>query len=57
MSKAQPQAILDQRVVKHHRYLVIEVLVQWANLPAEDATWETYKSLKERFSWFAAAQP
>ena len=36
--QVQSQAILDRRVVMHRRHLVIEVLVQWANLLKEDAT-------------------
>ena len=27
-----------------------EVLIQWANLPVEDATWENYDDLKIKFS-------
>ena len=32
------QAILDWRVMTRYRYPVTKVLVQWANLPIEDAT-------------------
>ena len=47
--QAQPQAILDRRVVMYRRHPVSEVLVQWANLPKEDAARESYRALKKKF--------
>lgn len=55
--KFLPQAILDRRFVKHRNRAATEVLVQWANLPIEDATWESYQSFAEKFPEFIAAQP
>jgi hypothetical protein len=42
-------AILDIRVIKKNNAVGVEVLVQWANLPAEEASWEDYHSLIEQF--------
>lgn len=35
----QPVAILQRQTVKNNNTVVIQVLVQWSNLPPEDATW------------------
>lgn len=53
--ETQSQAILDRRVVQHHKYP--EVLVQWASLSIKDATWESYRSEEERLPKFVATQP
>jgi hypothetical protein len=55
--RIQPTAILDRRMVKWHNKAVVEVLVQWAHLPKEDATWEPYETLKARFPEFINYQP
>jgi Chromo (CHRromatin Organisation MOdifier) domain len=47
--KISPVAILDRRMVKKRNVPVVEVLVQWANLAAEDATWENYEELIHQF--------
>lgn len=51
----QPLAILDRRVTKHKSRDITKVLVQWFDLLAKEATWETYHFLKERFLEFIAA--
>jgi hypothetical protein len=38
--KVEPLAILDRRITKRKNQVMVEVLVQWANVPSEDATWE-----------------
>ena len=55
--QAQPQAILDRKIVMHRRHPSTEVLVHWNNLPLEDATWEPYEELKTRFPEFMESQP
>jgi hypothetical protein len=37
-----PIAILDRRAVKKNNAVAVEILVEWANLPVEEATWEDY---------------
>jgi hypothetical protein len=53
----QPAAILDCRLVKHHNQAAVEVLIRWAHMPPEDATWEPYETIKERFPDFLDTQP
>jgi hypothetical protein len=55
--RIQLTAILDRRMVKWHNKVVVKVLVQWAHLPKEDATWEPYETLKARFPEFINYQP
>jgi Chromo (CHRromatin Organisation MOdifier) domain len=45
--KITPAAILDRRVLKRNNEVVVEVLVQWDNLPEEETSWEDYYKLKE----------
>ena len=44
-----PIAILDRRLVKKNNSTVTEVLIQWQNHSREDATWEVYHELKQKF--------
>ncbi|XP_075080344.1 uncharacterized protein LOC142165863 [Nicotiana tabacum] len=44
--------ILERRMVKKKNKAVVEVLVQWANLAPEEATWEEYGFLKSQFPNF-----
>lgn len=46
----EPQEILDTRWVKQGSRLVEESLVQWKDLPVEDASWVSTAALFERFS-------
>ncbi|XP_019234655.1 PREDICTED: uncharacterized protein LOC109215091 [Nicotiana attenuata] len=48
---AEPIAILDRKMVKKGNRASTQVLVQWANLSPEEATWEEY-SLKSQFPNF-----
>ena len=45
----EPHKILDTRWVKQGNKFEADYLVQWKHLPVEDATWEPYHSLQERF--------
>lgn len=47
--RTEPVAILDRRMIKRGNGAVTQVLVQWANLLPEEATWEDYKFLKSQF--------
>jgi hypothetical protein len=42
----EPLAVLNQRSKKSNNCAVVELLIQWAGQPANDATWEEYHSLK-----------
>ncbi len=56
-ARAQPSTILDRRLVKRHNRAAVDVLVLWARLPQEDATWEPYETFRERFPAFVDSQP
>ena len=38
----KPVATLQRQMVKRNNVAAVRVLVQWSNLPPEDATWEDY---------------
>ncbi|XP_075099003.1 uncharacterized protein LOC142175896 [Nicotiana tabacum] len=48
----KPVVILQRQLVKKGNAASVTVLVQWPNLPPEDATWEDYAFLKSKFSGF-----
>lgn len=48
----EPLCILNRRMVKRDNKHVPQVLIQWFNLPREQATWEDYDKLKEQFPQF-----
>jgi len=48
-SEAQPERILDRRVVKKGTTAIPQVLLSWAGLPIAVATWEDYYVVKQRF--------
>lgn len=41
--------ILDRRMVRQGNSAVVQVKIQWGNLPESSATWEDYYVLKARF--------
>lgn len=45
-------AILQRQMIKKDNATEVKVLVQWSNLPPEDATWEDYNVLKVKFPSF-----
>lgn len=49
---AEPVAILNWRMVKRNNQVVTQILVQWANLAPEDATWEDYSFITSQFPEF-----
>ena len=46
---AEPEAIIGRRLAKMNNRAVMYVLVKWVNQPEENATWELYSELIERF--------
>lgn len=48
----KPMAILQRQLIKKGNAASVKVLVQWSNLPLEDATWEDYAFLKSKFPGF-----
>ncbi|GJW30749.1 reverse transcriptase [Tanacetum coccineum] len=48
----EPEAILDRRMAKLKNKSDVYVLVKWANYGDEDATWELYDDLVQRFLEF-----
>ncbi|CAM8876911.1 unnamed protein product [Rhodiola kirilowii] len=47
--KSEPEAILSRRLVKHNNQAVVQVLIKWANLYEDEATWEDYNAIKSQF--------
>ncbi|GKB83810.1 reverse transcriptase [Tanacetum coccineum] len=45
----EPKVILDRRMVKLNNKVVVYILVKWVNHSDEDATWELYDYLIQRF--------
>jgi hypothetical protein len=44
-----PTAILQRRLVRKGNAAVPQVLIQWAHLPADQATWEDYYFVKAKY--------
>lgn len=51
-SEPMPQSILARRMVKKRNAAVAQILVQWRNQTTDDATWEDYESMAQRFPEF-----
>nr|GEY33789.1 hypothetical protein [Tanacetum cinerariifolium] len=49
---AEPIAILDRKMVKVNNKMAVYFLVKWSNHTDEDATWELYSDLLQRFPNF-----
>ena len=47
--ETEPQQILQRRSRKLNNRAVVEVLVQWMGATPEEATWESYWKLREKF--------
>lgn len=47
---AQPEKILDRKMVKKGNHTATKVLVKWSNLSETEATWEDYWNLRAQFS-------
>lgn len=48
----RPVAILQRQMVKRNNVAAVRVLVQWSNLPREDATQEDYQHIRATFPNF-----
>lgn len=51
----QPLKILDRHMIQKGNKAVAQVLIQWDQLPAEQATWEDYHTLKIKFPSFLSS--
>jgi len=49
----KPVVVLRRQMVKHNKVACVKLLIQWSNLPPEDATWEDYHFIKSKFPDFA----
>ncbi|XP_070010919.1 uncharacterized protein [Nicotiana sylvestris] len=49
---AEPEAILQRRMIKKGNKAIAQVLVKWTGLPADNATREFFNVLKTRFPHF-----
>lgn len=47
-----PINILQRQIMRKGNVAAVKVLVQWSNLPPEDASWEDYDFLKVKFPKF-----
>lgn len=45
-------AILERRMMKKENKAATQVLVQWANLSPDEATWEDWEFVKSQFPNF-----
>jgi hypothetical protein len=45
----QPRAILDRRMVRHHKQAATQVLIHWKTLSPSEATWEFAEDLRLRY--------
>lgn len=48
----RPVAILQRQIVMLNNRANVKLLIQWSNLPHEDATWEDYHFIKALFPDF-----
>ena len=48
----EPVKIVARRVIKRDNKPVPQILVQWSNLPPEQATWEDYEKIHQQFPNF-----
>lgn len=51
-SSLEPESILERKMVKRGKKAVTNVLVKWQNLLPDQATWEYYYDLSEKFPNF-----
>lgn len=49
---AELALVLGKRPVKKNNRAVTEILIQWANFPVEEASWEDYYHIKAQFPGF-----
>jgi len=49
---AEPVAILARKLGKKGNKVVVYLLIQWANKPKEEGTWELYSDMEAKFPNF-----
>jgi hypothetical protein len=47
-----PSKVLDVRIIQQGQAKIPQVLIQWTNIPAQDATWENVQDIKVNFPKF-----
>lgn len=47
-----PTKILDRRMIQKGNKVVVQFLIQWEQLPVDQATWEDSNAIKVRFPTF-----
>jgi hypothetical protein len=53
--KTEPVHVLQTRQIPRSNVAIVQLLVQWANLPPDDATWEDTNFMKTTFPAFYSA--
>lgn len=48
----EPDQVLDRKMIKRGDTVVAEILVQWKDIPYEQATWKDFAKIKFRFPTF-----
>lgn len=48
----EPEAILDRRTIKRRNQAATQVLIKWKDHPVEDATWEFWFDIQNKFPQF-----
>ncbi|KAJ3689395.1 hypothetical protein LUZ61_018559 [Rhynchospora tenuis] len=50
--RVAPELILDRRLVRKGMEGIVQLKIKWINLPVENATWEDYELIKEKYPDF-----
>lgn len=48
----EPESILERRMVKRGNKAITQILIKWKGESREDATWEEFWTMKEKFPTF-----
>jgi len=52
LNATQPMTVLARKLGKMGHGAMVYVLIQWSNAPKEDATWELYIDIEQKFPDF-----
>ncbi|KAJ4814811.1 polyprotein [Rhynchospora pubera] len=50
--RIEPYKMLERRIIKRANAAVVQLLIQWVNRSVEEATWEDYEVIKNRYPNF-----